>query len=119
MPWPCWPRSNRAAGSVAAHPSGIHYVLIFIYYVLMSSLLQIRNVPESVRRALKARAAARGESLNGYLLDLISREVERPTVGEVLDRAARRAEHAGASAVDALDAARAERDRQLYPRPPA
>jgi len=34
----------------------------------MASLLQIRNVPDEARRALKARAAARGESLNAYLL---------------------------------------------------
>jgi hypothetical protein len=79
----------------------------------MPSLLQIRNVPDEARRALKARAAARGESLNAYLLGLISREVARPTVGEVLERAARRTERAEASAVDVLDAARSERDGQL------
>ena len=79
----------------------------------MGSLLQIRHVPEDVRRALKARAAARGESLNTYLLGLIERDVARPTVKEVLDRAARRADRATASAVEVLDAARAERDLQL------
>lgn len=79
----------------------------------MASLLQIRNVPDEARRALKARAAARGESLNAYLLDLIGREVARPTVAEVLDRAARRAERADVSAVDLLAAVRAQRDEQL------
>lgn len=44
----------------------------------MASLLQIRNVPDDVRRALKARAAAQGESLNAYLLGLIERDVARP-----------------------------------------
>lgn len=82
----------------------------------MSSLLQVRNVPDETRRALKARAAARGESLNTYLLELVSREVARPTVGEVLERAARRTERAGASAVDVLDSARSERDEQLRQR---
>lgn len=76
----------------------------------MGSLLQIRNVPDDARRALKARAAARGESLNTYLLDLIEREVARPTVEEVLDRAARRAGRASASAVDVLEEARGERE---------
>lgn len=76
----------------------------------MSSLLQIRNVPDDARRALKARAAARGTSLNTYLLDLIEREVTRPTVEEVLDRAARRADRASASAVDVLEEARSERE---------
>lgn len=75
----------------------------------MSSLLQIRNVPDDARRVLKARAAARGESLNSYLLDLIQRDVRRPTVEDVLDRAAKRAERASASAVEVLDDARRER----------
>jgi plasmid stability protein len=83
----------------------------------MGSLLQIRNVPEEARRALKARAAARGESLNTYLLGLIERDVSRPTVKEVLDRAARRADRASASAVEVLDAAREERDMELQRRP--
>jgi len=79
----------------------------------MSSLLQIRNVPDEARRALKARAAGRGESLNAYLLNLLNREVARPTVAEVLDRAARRSERAAIPAVDVLDEARSQRDEQL------
>jgi len=87
-----------------------------MYYAYMSSLLQIRNVPDDVRRALKARAAARGESLNAYLLGLVERDVARPTVKEVLDRAARRAGRASASAVDLLDTARSERENQMQGR---
>jgi antitoxin FitA len=83
----------------------------------MSSLLQIRNVPDEARRALKARAADRGESLNAYLLNLLNREVARPTVAEVLDRAARRSERAAASAVDVLGEARSQRDDHLPQRP--
>lgn len=79
----------------------------------MSSLLQIRNVPDEARRTLKARAADRGESLNTYLLNLLNREVARPTVAEVLDRAARRSERATATAVDVLDESRSQRDQQL------
>jgi plasmid stability protein len=82
----------------------------------MSTLLQIRNVPERAHRVLKARAAARGKSLNAYLLEIIDREVERPTVAEVLERATRRAEHARTSAVDVIDTIRAERGRQLLDR---
>ncbi len=87
-----------------------------MYPVFVASLLQIRNVPDDVRRALKARAAARGESLNAYLLDLLEQAVARPTIQEVLDRAARRAEHASASAVDVLDAVRSQREDQLRDR---
>ena len=90
--------------------------MILSYIACMSSLLQIRDVPEETRRALKARAAARGESLNAYLLQLIEREVARPTVREVLDRAARRAERANVSALDGIAAARAEREEQLHRR---
>ena len=83
----------------------------------MTSLLQIRNVPDQARRALKARAAARGESLNAYLLNLLNREVARPTVAEVLDRAALRSERATTSALDALDEARAQRELHLDEHP--
>jgi hypothetical protein len=82
----------------------------------MGSLVQIRGVPDDARRALKARAAARGESLNTYLLALIERDIARPTVREVLERAAKRAEHSSSSALEALEAARAERDAELHPR---
>jgi len=79
----------------------------------MSSLLQIRGVPDAARCVLKARAASRGQSLNAYMLELINREVARPTVAEVLERAARRAERASGPALDVLDAARVEREEQL------
>ncbi|WP_375431673.1 hypothetical protein [uncultured Friedmanniella sp.] len=83
----------------------------------MSSLLQIRDVPEDQRRALKARAAERGESLNSYLLSVISLEVAKPLVAEVLDRAAARAERARASALDSVTAARSGREADLDGRP--
>ena len=75
--------------------------------------MQIRNVPEETRRILKARAAAHGKSLNAYLLELINREAARPTVEEVMERAAKRAEVARTSALDALAAARGERNEEL------
>ncbi|WP_147919121.1 FitA-like ribbon-helix-helix domain-containing protein [Ruania zhangjianzhongii] len=79
----------------------------------MASLLQIRGVPEETRRELKARAAERGQSMNAYLLDLVTRETERPTVVEVLRRAERRAERADISAADIVATARAEREEHL------
>ncbi len=79
----------------------------------MSSLLQIRGIPDETRRTLKARAAARGQSLNAYMLELIGREVGRPTVEEVLDRAARRSERARESAAETIQAGRADREQQL------
>lgn len=73
-------------------------------------LLQVRDVPDDARRVLKSRAAARGQSLNAYLLDLIQRDVARPTVEEVLERAGRRSEKAASSAVGAVAEARQERE---------
>jgi plasmid stability protein len=74
----------------------------------MAGLIQIRNVPEDARRALKARAAARGESFNEYLLKLLIEDASRPTVREVLARAAGRSEQATESSVETV-----RRDRDL------
>jgi antitoxin FitA len=91
-------------------------VLILLYSVFMGSLLQIRDVPDELRRALKARAAARGQSLNRYVLELLARDVQRFTVAEVLDRAARRSEQATGSSVDLIRESREERGRELLSR---
>lgn len=74
--------------------------------------MQIRNVPEETRRALKARAAARGESLNAYVLQLLEREVARPTTAEVLERARGRSERAAVSSRELVTAARAQREQR-------
>ncbi len=83
-----------------------------MYSACMTSPIQIRGVPDDVRRTLKARAASRGESLNRYLLGVLTAEASRPSVAEVLERAARRSERAPVSAVEALHEARAERERR-------
>ena len=75
----------------------------------MSSPVQVRNVPDETRRALKARAASRGESLNAYLLDVLEREASRPTVADVLARARARSERSGAPSLGVVAAARAQR----------
>lgn len=48
--------------------------------------LQVRNVPDEVSRALKARAAAEGRSLSEYVLELLLREASRPTRAEAIAR---------------------------------
>ena len=52
----------------------------------MNRHIQIRNVPPATHRALKARAAAEGFTLSGYLLRMIHAHLERPSRQEVLDR---------------------------------
>ena len=51
----------------------------------MSTIIQVRNVPETLQRRLKARAALEGVSMSAYVRRLIKRAVERPSRQEVLD----------------------------------
>jgi plasmid stability protein len=53
----------------------------------MGVLVQIRDLPEPVHRALKGRAAASGTSLSEYLRSLLAREAARPTPDELAERA--------------------------------
>jgi plasmid stability protein len=72
------------------------------------SMIQIRNVPETLHRELKARAARAGMTLSDYLLDVVRRAAERPEQGELLSRIRERAPvYPSQSPVDAV---RAERD---------
>ena len=77
------------------------------------ALVQVRDVPEDVHMTLKHRAAERGQSLNTYVRDLLQREASRPTVAEVLERAARRGGRPGPSAAELVREARDERAAQL------
>ena len=52
----------------------------------MSKMIQLRNVPDALHRALKARAAMAGMSLSDYLLVEIREIVDRPTLAELRDR---------------------------------
>ena len=52
----------------------------------MSKMIQLRNVPDALHRALKARAAMAGMSLSDYLLAEIREISERPTLAELRER---------------------------------
>jgi plasmid stability protein len=52
----------------------------------MSKMVQIRNVPETLHRKLKIRAAASGQTLSDYLLAEMERLTARPTREEMLAR---------------------------------
>jgi uncharacterized protein YgfB (UPF0149 family) len=51
----------------------------------MSVSLYIRDMPEELRDRVKQRAAANRQSINSFLLDLIEREMQLPTLDEWLD----------------------------------
>jgi plasmid stability protein len=50
----------------------------------MPSMIQIRNVPDSLHRELKVRAAQSGMTLSDYLLDELRALAVRPTMREWL-----------------------------------
>jgi plasmid stability protein len=73
-------------------------------------MIQIRNVPDSLHRRLKSRAALAGMSLSDYLLQQIREVAERPTIEEMRARLEHRS--AVTPSVDPVRAVRAERDRR-------
>jgi antitoxin FitA len=75
--------------------------------------LQIRDVPDDVRLALAQRAAGQGQSLQSFLLALVSKEAARSANAAVMGSFAQRTDGSRLSAAEltqALDLARAERD---------
>jgi len=74
----------------------------------MSSMIQIRNVPDALHRRLKSRAALAGMSLSEYLLRELREVGERPTVEELRTRLHARSRVTPSEAP--VEAVRAERD---------
>jgi plasmid stability protein len=52
----------------------------------MSKMVQIRNMPDSIHRILKSRAASAGMSLSDYLLRELKKIAGRPTMEELIAR---------------------------------
>ena len=53
-------------------------------------MVQLRNVPDSLHRTLKVRAAMAGMTLSDYLINEIRRSAERPTLDEIRQRLQKR-----------------------------
>ena len=56
------------------------------YASSMAKMIQVRNVPDTLHRHLKARAATAGMSLSDYLLGELREIAERPTLAEFRER---------------------------------
>jgi plasmid stability protein len=56
----------------------------------MPRAIQIRDVPDEVHATLRVRAAAAGLSLSDYLREELTGLAQRPTVADILARAAAR-----------------------------
>lgn len=52
----------------------------------MSVMIQVRNVPDSVHRTLKMRAAATGTSLSDYIKRELVKTAEQATLEEIDER---------------------------------
>ena len=76
----------------------------------MSTMIQIRNVPDALHRRLKSRAALAGMSLSDYLLSEIRQVADRPTLDELRARLEQRL--SVTPSLPPVQAVRAERDRQ-------
>ena len=76
----------------------------------MSTMIQIRNVPDALHRRLKSRAALAGMSLSDYLLQQLRDVADQPTMEELRARLERLPPVT--PSVDRRDAVRAERDRR-------
>jgi hypothetical protein len=74
----------------------------------MAKMIQLRHVPDSLHRRLKARAALAGLSLSDYLIREAHKSLERPTDEEIFDRLQRRSRVT--PRIKPADAVRRERD---------
>jgi len=74
----------------------------------MSKMIQLRNVPDSLHRGLKARAAMAGMSLSDYLLREIKEVAQRPTLEELRERLHQR--KPVSARIDSMRLVREERD---------
>jgi plasmid stability protein len=82
--------------------------------------LQIRDVPDDIRRTLAARAAARGQSLQSFLLALVTEEARRSTNLALLERFGGRQDGSrltSTQVIEAFDYARREREALLTDAP--
>ena len=81
--------------------------------------LQIRDVPDDVNAALKARAAAAGQSLQAFLLAVVQREARRGDNAAILAQFRGRTDGVSSpgDTVRVLAQAREERDEAILRRP--
>jgi plasmid stability protein len=76
----------------------------------MSKMIQLRHVPDSLHRRLKARAALSGLTLSDYLIQEVRKIAEHLSAGEVRERLRHRDPYRGKIAPTSV--IRAERDNR-------
>jgi len=78
------------------------------YHFHMSKMIQLRHVPDSLHRQLKARAALSGLSLSDYLIREVRKIAEHPTPEEMRERLRQRDPYKGK--ISPTEIVRLERD---------
>ncbi len=71
--------------------------------------IQVKDVPDDVHAVLRRRAAAAGQSLQEYLLALLSDQAQTPTLTEVFERVGHRT-GGRLGLAEAVEAVRADRN---------
>ena len=82
-------------------------------HVHYMKMLQIRNVPDDLHRALKERAAREGTTMSELVLRELPRVAYKPSHDEVMARILSRSPVGGPPAAELIREAREERDREL------
>lgn len=72
-------------------------------------MIQVRNVPDELHRALKERAAREGTTLSDLLLAELRRVASRPSPDELLERIRSRAPVGGPAAAEVIQSERETR----------
>jgi hypothetical protein len=87
-------------------------MLLACYYHAMSAI-QVKDIPEALHAELRRRAAEEGMTLAEYILDVLRRDLAVPGQRQWLERLRSREPVWTAGALNALDAARDEREAEL------
>lgn len=79
------------------------------------SAIQIKNVPDDLHEALRARASKQGTTLSEYALELLRRDLQRPTLDEWFETLKRRepVDLGNVDVAQVIQEGREERDEQL------
>ena len=80
---------------------------------MLMSAIQVKSVPETLHAELRRRAEEEGMTLSEYVLDVLRRDLTVPGQRQWLERLESRKPVRTTGALDALDAARAEREAEL------
>jgi antitoxin FitA len=90
---------------------GFDMCCALLHAAYMSKIIQLRNVPDDVHRALKIKAAEAGMSLSDFLVREVISVARRPSLEEILKRIKKRGSIKPTE--NSAAAVRAEREAEL------